>query len=92
MLFLAIGIFSTASADEAKEVSGRHIGVTSKQSLSHTIKVIVRPGGDGGAQSDWNTGREKIKEAAGLLFHHFRLMTSEAAAFEFYMDCLDIDE
>lgn len=91
-LLLAADTFVPAHADQIKELSCRQVGVQAQaiaeaRDQGKSIEEILAA-----LPSAVDSDQKKaIIEAGNLLFHQFRQMTPEAAAFEFYMDCLDSD-
>ena len=91
-LFVVAGICGTATAAENKEVVCRKVGaraetIATARDQGKSMEEVIASLRNVSGQAD----DKPIKEAAELLFKRFRQMTPEAAAFEFYMDCLDND-
>lgn len=91
-LFLFTGICGIATAAETKEVNCRNVGarahiIATARDQGKSMEEVIASLRKVAEQVD----DKSLKEATGLLFHRFRQMTPDAAAFEFYMDCLDND-
>ena len=87
-----MSIFGAATADEAKEASCRHVGaiaqaIAEARDLGLSMEDTIAAVGPAARIQD----RKMVSEAARLLFLQFRRMPPPAAAFEFYMDCIDND-
>ncbi|MDY7547214.1 hypothetical protein QN360_05580 [Glaciimonas sp. CA11.2] len=85
-------ICGSATGTETKEVVCRSVGaraqaIAAARDQGKSMEEVIASQRNVTGQADDKT----TKEAAELLFHRFRQMTPEAAAFEFYMDCLDND-
>ncbi|MGS0740414.1 hypothetical protein ACVBEF_01000 [Glaciimonas sp. GG7] len=96
LLTTGIGMVGTATADEVKEVSCRRVGamaqaIAEARDQGKTVEDAIAIATASASAQAQAQDQKTIAEAGRLLFRNFRSMSPPAAAFEFYMDCLDND-
>lgn len=94
-LFLLSASVSSAIANDRKESDCRSLGARAQEiaqardagKTMQEVRLVL----DSQADKSSPTDQQVLLQAVESLFHQFRQMTPDAAAFEFFMDCLDND-